>query len=231
MLPNRIIKMTKYYSEFLSAERLKLCYDLAPPRVKQYLNAEIDYVKNKIKEGDYVLELGCGYGRILKALHRKTKYVFGIDLSLTNLVFGQKDYLAKDPCHLSAMDAFKLGFRSKIFDLVFCIQNGVSAFGGNPGVLIKEAIRVTKQGGLILFSSYSNKFWDHRLKWFQIQSNNKLIGKIDYDQTGNGVIVCKDGFKASTFNEEDFISLTSGFKIEVRTFEVDESSVFCEITI
>jgi hypothetical protein len=31
----------EYYSEKLSAERLKKCYDIAPSRVRQYLDAEI----------------------------------------------------------------------------------------------------------------------------------------------------------------------------------------------
>jgi hypothetical protein len=33
-----------YYSERLAAERLRACYDLAPPRTSAYLEAEIEFV-------------------------------------------------------------------------------------------------------------------------------------------------------------------------------------------
>lgn len=223
--------MSKYYSNFLSAERLKLCYDLAPLRVSQYLDAEVDFVKQKIKTDDYVLELGCGYGRVLEAIGQKTKYLFGIDQSLENLSFGRSNFLSCDCCVLSTMDAFYLGFQSGIFDLVFCIQNGISAISGNPELLIKEAIRVTKPGGSILFSSYSDKFWIYRLNWFQIQSDNSLIGEIDYNLTGKGIIVCKDGFRATTFSEKKFKLLTAGLNNIVKTYEINESSIFCEIFV
>jgi SAM-dependent methyltransferase len=222
--------MSKYYREFLSAERLKLCYDIAPLRVLQYLDAEIAFVMNKIKRDDFILELGCGYGRVLKSMRQKTKHVVGIDLSLENLKFFRSNFMSEISI-LCVMDAFHLGIQTGIFDLVFCIQNGISAIGGNPELLIREAIRVTKQGGTILFSSYSDKFWNHRLDWFQIQSDNHLLGEIDYDLTGNGTIVCKDGFQATTFTEKEFKMLLSSFDKQVKVYEIDESSVFCEILV
>ena len=60
--------MDSYYSEKLSAERLKLCYDIAPPSVQRYLIAEITHVRERINPKDHILELGCGYGRVLNEL-------------------------------------------------------------------------------------------------------------------------------------------------------------------
>ncbi|NIS63012.1 MAG: class I SAM-dependent methyltransferase, partial [Proteobacteria bacterium] len=97
--------------------------------------------------------------------------------------------------------------------------------------LITEAMRVTRSGKKVLFSSYSERFWEHRIEWFRIQSDHGLIGEIDYDATGDGVIVCKDGFRASTVDPDDFISLTSGFGIVPTITEVDDSSIFCEIPV
>jgi len=56
--------MTDYYAEKLSAERLRRCYEIASPRVKQYLEAEIDFVCDHLKGSEVVIELGCGYGRV-----------------------------------------------------------------------------------------------------------------------------------------------------------------------
>ncbi len=54
--------MPSYYSDRLSAERLKLCYDCAPPAVKRYLAAEIDYVRERSASSKRVLELTNGLG-------------------------------------------------------------------------------------------------------------------------------------------------------------------------
>jgi 2-polyprenyl-6-hydroxyphenyl methylase/3-demethylubiquinone-9 3-methyltransferase len=127
------------------------------------------------------------------------------------------------------MDAAALGFRDRTFDRVICIQNGISAFHVDQRTLITESVRVTKQGGIALFSSYSDKFWEHRLDWFEAQSKAGLLGEINHEKTGNGIIVCKDGFTASTVRVDDFLALTSHLNVDVKIVEVDESSVFCEI--
>ncbi|MCU0646032.1 MAG: class I SAM-dependent methyltransferase, partial [bacterium] len=84
--------------------------------------------------------------------------------------------------------------------------------------------------GIVLFSSYSEKFWEDRLNWFRLQAEHGLVGEIDEEQTGNGVIVCKDGFRATQFGASDFLNLTSDLGVETIIKEVDRSSVFCEIS-
>ena len=83
-----------------------------------------------------------------------------------------------------------------VFDLTICIQNGISAFRVDKQRLLAEAVRVTKSGGTVFFSSYSSRFWAARLEWFEIQAAHGLVGEIDYRATGDGVIICKDGFCA-----------------------------------
>lgn len=222
--------MKDYYSNKLSAERLQLVYEIAPPRVKKYFEAEVNHILQKIHTQDLVLELGCGYGRILPSLAKKAKSVFGIDTSLSSLLLG-KETLRKIPnCSLAQMNAVQLSFPNNIFDVVVCIQNGISAFHVNQKELIQESLRVTKQNGIVLFSSYSEKFWNDRLEWFQLQSDAGLLGEIDYEKTINGNIVCKDGFTATTVGIEQFKTLISGIdNIQVNFNEVDDSSIFCEI--
>ena len=221
--------MDEYYSKNLSAERLKLCYDIATPRVKQYLIAEIDFVLDKTKPSDKVLELGCGYGRILMELDKKAKTVVGIDNSGDNIQMA-KDIL-KDitNCQVYEMDAGKLDFSDGSFDKVLCIQNGLSAFKLDKLELMKEALRVTRKEGAAFFSSYSNNFWEDRLEWFRLQSSHELLGEIDEDKTKDGVIVCKDGFTASTITPDKFIALAKELNVIPIITEVDGSSMFCEI--
>ena len=221
--------MQSYYDKILSAEKLMRVYEIAPPRVRQYLDAEVDHVLQCIRSDDTILELGCGYGRILPSLARKSKMVIGIDTSLGTLLLGHEMLFGITHCRLLQMNAIQLAFSDFAFDCVVCIQNGISAFHVDQQHLIRESIRVTKPGGIVLFSSYSDTFWKNRLEWFRLQAEADLLGEIDDEKTKNGMIVCKDGFTATTVNEGQFESLTRDLNVETHIVEVDESSLFCEI--
>ncbi len=222
--------MSDYYREKLSADRLKQVYDLAPPRIQQYLQAEIDYAANLIQPGDNVLELGCGYGRIILELAGPATTIVGIDNSQDNLICASEYLKGIDNYELALMDAANLAFGSQQFDLVLCLQNGISAFGLDPSDLMAEAIRVTRSGGLAVFTSYSESIWENRLQWFEFQSEAGLLGKIDYDQTGGGEIVCKDGFRATTISPEQFEELVQGLGFVASVKTVDDSFVACEMS-
>jgi SAM-dependent methyltransferase len=222
--------MTGYYSEKLSADRLERAYQIAPPRVRQYLSAEIGHVLTKIEPGATVLELGCGYGRVMAYLAQKAGQVYGIDTSMTSLHLAASR-LPSDRNFMIQMDAARLGFIDRAFDVVVCIQNGISAFKVDPVALLREAARVTRHGGRVLFSSYSEKFWTARLEWFELQAGAGLVGKIDYEATGNGVIVCADGFRATTVGGEEFARLAAQAGVRAAIDEVDDSSLFCEILV
>jgi SAM-dependent methyltransferase len=77
--------MKSYYVEKLPGEKLRRCYEIAPPRIQQYLDAEIQRVLESISSDCRVLELGCGYGRVLQHLTKKARSVFGIDISASSI--------------------------------------------------------------------------------------------------------------------------------------------------
>jgi SAM-dependent methyltransferase len=221
--------MKNYYDSNLSAERLRLVYELAPPRIKQYLEAEISYVLDRINSSDVVLELGCGYGRVLERLAANAKRVFGIDTSEASLRVAAESLKLVGTVHVAQMNAVALGFRDGAFDSVVCIQNGISAFHLDPKMLISESLRVTKRGGVVRFSSYSMKFWKERLEWFRIQSEHGLVGEIDWEATREGEMVCKDGFRGTTYSADRFAAIASELGRNCIITEVDESSLFCEM--
>jgi ubiquinone/menaquinone biosynthesis C-methylase UbiE len=218
-----------YYEDKLSADKLFKCYEIATPRIKQYLDAEIQFVISNILGADLVLELGCGYGRVMKAASPFVSMIVGNDISRASLELA-KSYMKPYRNHrIFQMDASNMAFDTGVFDAVFCIQNGISAFGVNKKRLIAESIRVTKNNGLILYSSYSPKIWKERLDWFRKQSQIGLLGEIDEEKTRSGTIVCKDGFKATTISGRQFIELFKEFGLDASITEVDKSSVFCKV--
>lgn len=220
-----------YYSEKLSGERLKLCYELAPAGVRRYLEAEIEFVRRRVGRDDRLLELGCGYGRALGPLAASGAQVVGIDTSVESLDMARGSFRGVANVQLVAMDAVLPAFPSAAFDVVACLQNGLSAFHVDPRLLVSRAVEVTRRGGRVLFSTYAEAFWEDRLAWFRVQSERGLIGEIDDERTGNGVIVCSDGFTATIFSSQELRDLSRGLGTSVTIETVADSSVFCEIVV
>ncbi len=221
-----------YYTNSLSAQKQKRVYEVVTPRVQQYLDAEVNYVLQKVRSSDLVIELGCGYGRIFPSLSKKARSIIGIDTSLSSLMLGREMFSGISNCYFAQMNEAQLAFPNNTFDAVVYVQNGISAFHVDMKNLIEESIRITKRGGLVLFSTYSEKFWNHRLEWFQLQSDAGLLGELDYEKTKNGNIICKDGFTATTISPDQFKALTLNINsISMKIEEVDESSLFCEIDV
>lgn len=222
--------MTDYYTEKLSGKRLQRSYEIASPRVKQYLEAEIQHVQERLRSTDIVLELGCGYGRVVMQLAEVARRVIGIDTSNESLELARQLAGHMSNCEFLSMNALEMRFNDGKFDTVVCVQNGICAFGVDKESILREALRVTRTGGLTLFSSYSDRFWSHRLGWFEAQADEGLMGSIDYDTTCDGTIVCTDGFRSGRLRPDDFRYLCSNIGVEAEIIEVDDSSVFCEIT-
>ena len=219
--------MSEYYEDKLSAEGLRKCYEIAPPRIRRYLGAETSFVVKRMQGTRQVLELGCGYGRVMKRVAAHARFAVGCDTSRNSLRLAERYMRPRRNFALVCADASCLPFRAGAFGAVFCIQNGISAFGVGRQELVSEAIRVTKDGGQILFSSYSNGIWNDRLAWFRAQSEAGLIGEIDETRTGRGTIVCRDGFRATTVSRKEFERLFSGAGTSTRIREIDGSSIFC----
>jgi 2-polyprenyl-6-hydroxyphenyl methylase/3-demethylubiquinone-9 3-methyltransferase len=199
--------------------------------VKQYLDAEIRFVLDRLTPRSAVLELGCGYGRVSLALAEVAGRVAGIDTSTESVALARELAGSTSKCEFLEMDALDLRFSDNEFDVVVCVQNGICAFGVDQTRLVREALRVTCPGGRVFLSSYSERFWPHRLEWFQLQADRGLVGEIDMSSTGEGVIVCKDGFRAAVMSPADFKGLCAQIGLVPIITEVDGSSVFCELAV
>jgi 2-polyprenyl-6-hydroxyphenyl methylase/3-demethylubiquinone-9 3-methyltransferase len=194
--------MDNYYAKKLNSQKLFQVYETQIPRVRQYLKAEIDFVKKNLSSIQSVLELGAGYGRIIKELAPCCKSIVGIDLSPESVELG-KDYLKDYPnASIVEMDVQQIKFPEP-FDVILCLQNGLSAMRADYSIIHKILDNVAA-GGTAYFSSYSIKFWNYRLKWFEEQASKGLLGEIDYTKTKSGVIICNGGFKATFHSPEDF---------------------------
>lgn len=214
-----------YYAHKLNAEKLYQVYRTAIPQVLDYLRSEIEFVRERLSGDETALELGAGYGRIMKELSPSLRRITGIDVSERSVALGREYLKDLANCTIETMDAHAMSF-DETFDVVLCLQNGLSAMKGDPENLVRRSLRVLAPGGTAFFSSYSPKFWEHRLAWFQEQAEKGLLGEIDMENTGNGRIVCKDGFTATTFDRGEMERLGKASEYPYRVKEVKDSSIF-----
>lgn len=217
--------MGNYYSDKLKANFLAQVYDTNIPRISQYLKSEIEFVVDRIRGTDRVLELGCGYGRIMRDLSPHVGSITGIDISHESVELAKR-YLSDCPnCHPVQMDAKKMELSG--FDAVLCLQNGLSAISsGAPFELMEQCLGLLNPGGKAYFSTYSSKFWDCRLEWFREQISKGLLGPLNEELTKDGEIVCSDGFRATTYSEEDLSQMAKKTGLPYEIVEVDGSSLF-----
>ena len=214
-----------YYAQKLNSQKLHQVYETKIERVKRYLDAEIRFVAEHLSGNEKILELGAGYGRIMKELAPHAGSILGIDISASSVALG-KEYLKDVPnCRIEVLDAHDVDCDSE-FDVVLGLQNALSALKGSAPDVVRRAVGALVPGGKAFFSTYSPRFWLHRLEWFQEQAEKGLLGEIDPEKTRDGLIVCRDGFTATTFTAKDLEQLALEIGCVFHISEVDESSLF-----
>ena len=162
---------------------------------------------------------------MLSTFSNRVKEAWGIDNSVESLALAVKRY---PDLHVRQMDAGQLEFGDETFDLVFGVQNFISACKVDPGQLLLEAVRVTRPGGRVILISHAPQFWSHH----GLVSNpggSWSARRIDDQATGHGEIVCKDGFKATIFSLDYFKSLASLCNVVTDLCTIDGSSVVLEV--
>lgn len=111
------------------------------PKTKH--DASIKFVD--LKEGDFILDVGCGRGDHFPYYLKKTKNVYGIDIS-KNLL---KEVPLKDMVNLSCQDFEKgTSFKNEFFDYIVIID--VIEHLINRYEAIRELKRILKRGGKLM---------------------------------------------------------------------------------
>ena len=77
-----------YYAQNLNALKLYEVYQTQLPAVVRYLADEIAFVGHRLQGTERVIELGAGYGRIIKELAPLCYSVTGVDIAKASVEFG-----------------------------------------------------------------------------------------------------------------------------------------------
>lgn len=125
--------------------------------VRTFLRAEIPYLKTHLKKGTRVLDVGCGYGRVLKCLRNGSWELWGMDNS-RNELRQAKHYIGRAPnVHLVLGDVRNTGFPRGFFDAAYVTGNTFGNLGRSKVPVLKEFTRIVRKGGSIIVTTYNEK--------------------------------------------------------------------------
>ena len=182
-----------------------------PPRlIQEFLDKEIEFISIHLKQNKTILEVGCGYGRLLNTLADKADKVIGIDFS-EPLLRRAKEYLKnKVNAELKLMDAQKMSFDDESFDYVLCLD---ATFGNMPNIegrVLSEMKRLVRGKGEVIVSVFSEKAKDSQIE------NYQRIGLTGLKDDGNAVS-SDEGFYSRRFTKEQLYDLftSTGLSCEI----------------
>ncbi len=120
---------------------------------------------NKIKkEKIRVLDVACGTGRILSEIVKDSRIDYtGLDTSKEMLEVLKKKF-ANKKIKVVLSEGEKMPFKDESFDLTFTYHLLWHLPWEDQQKIIREMIRVTKRGGLIVFDTLNEKFLAEKVK-------------------------------------------------------------------
>jgi len=191
------------------------------PLIKDWLKKENNYLKKNIKKNAIVLDVGCGFGRNIRVITAIAKKIVAID---NNKPLCEK--IIKKLSEFRNVDFFcknakKIHFGDNTFDYVICMGNTFGDFGKDKLKILKEMKRVTKKGGKILVSVYSEKALDIRLKEY-----NRIGIKIK--KISKGIIYTDNHLILEQFDKEKIESIFNSAKLNVKIIKLNPISYICE---
>jgi len=138
----------RYFSKGTQLELFKEQYfELLPPEKILFPK----YIRN----GDAVLDLGCGAGRTTTHIRKVTDKVVGTDLSEVMIDVARQKYA---DIEFRVMDASRIDYPDNSFDVVVFSYNGLCYLYPDEKRVasIKEIHRVLKPEGKFIFSSFNH---------------------------------------------------------------------------
>ncbi len=138
---------------------------------------DLNFIKNHVKDGDQVLDFGCGNGRLLEILQDKPLQYYGVDVSQKLIALAQAKYSHWAPNFSKISGQARLDFADDFFDAVVSI----AVFHHFPDeqfrlAMAQELSRVTKPGGTVVVTVWN--LWQEKYKKHLWKNRGrKLLGR------------------------------------------------------
>lgn len=155
-------------------------YDLISSKFSQTRSHfwwDLEYIKNYTKNGDRILDFGCGNGRLLELIGDKNMQYHGVDISEKLIEIARCKYHGNHISFQKISSSPSLSFEDNFFNVVYSI----AVFHHFPGQeyqlhRAKELYRVTKPGGKIIITVWN--LWQRKYIFFILKNwLRKIAGK------------------------------------------------------
>jgi len=209
-------------NKFFSKSFFETWLKQAHPKIKDWFQKEIVYLKKNIKQNSKILDVGCGFGRHIEIIANFSKEIIGIDNN-SDTIEKAKDKLSNfKNIKLFVQDAQKLNFEDDYFDYVICLTNTFGDFPDIKESVLKEMKRVCKKNGKIIISVYNDKALEIRKK------NYEKVG-LHITEIKNGIIYTKEGLISEQFSKPQLKELFDKLKLKSKILELNAISFLCEL--
>jgi SAM-dependent methyltransferase len=155
-----------------------------PSEIQAFLRAELDLLRDVVREGMRLIDVGCGTGRHLVLLKDRLRLGVGVDY--------ERSYIAEaahraDARHLHFItgDATAIPVGA-VFDLAICLTNTWGTMTDKAGVL-REMRRVAPKRHTRLLSVYSKTSVAARREWYRRFGHPVLVETDEYLLTEGGL--------------------------------------------
>jgi ubiquinone/menaquinone biosynthesis C-methylase UbiE len=139
---------------------------------------ELKFLFEGLKEGEKVLDLGCGNGRWYKVFREKKVDYFGIDNSEKLIEIAKENF---PDAKFFVGDALSLPFQDDFFDKVYSIALFHHIPSENFRIkALKEAKRVLRPGGILILTCWKIHQWREFIALLKY-TLLKLIGRSKLD--------------------------------------------------
>ena len=199
-----------------SRKSLKNYFLWREERAAPALNAVEKTLKLK---GARILDVGCGYGSLMRAASDRGAQVWGVETDQRKLTLARKLLKTIPSSNIKLVRDENLPFRDGFFDAVFLFD--VIEHVKNPKISIDEAFRVLKPGGILYveFTPYYSIAGHHLYDFFKLPLHlflsQEAIKRIVFGKNVNSFITHQQYWdqylSLNKLRISDFQSMTSKF--------------------